>query len=645
MVPKPWNGFTRSLGDALMSTLSGSGRRAAALAQPTQAWELAARRRRLGLLLAVIATAAAATTRLAQVVLPQNENDILRIVQIVLFSLLFAWVSAGFYTALMGYWVMRRGDRYAMSAHQAGTGPIDASARTAVIMPICNEQVSTVFAGLRATWESLQRTGSGELFDMFILSDTSDEQTRAEELAAWQSLQLELGEDCRIFYRLRHRRTKRKAGNVADFCRRWGRDYRYMVVLDADSVMSGDSLVTLVRLMERNPRAGILQTAPQTCGLTTVHARSQQFASRVAGRLFTAGMQFWQLGESHYWGHNAIIRVAPFMKHCALAPLAGHGGLGGEILSHDFVEAALMRRAGYQVWVVQDLVGSYEQQPPNLLEELKRDRRWCQGNLQNAQLIAEPGLHGVHRAMFLTGAMAYLSAPMWLAFIIVSTGIWLFTGVDATASAAGASLTGGTSSMLPHVVRHIAPLWLATAIMLMLPRVLGVLAIVQRGEAPAYGGTRALVLGTLMEAGLSTLQAPVRMVAHSMFVFVALTGIKLDWRSPPREANDVLWREALERFGSISAIVGALAIVALARHAGALLWLAPVGVPLLLSVPLVVLTSRVSLGEQLRGQGLLITPEELRAPAVLRRAWLHARRHTESLLVAPSPIVALRLAA
>ena len=162
-------------------------------------------------------------------------------------------------------------------------------------------------------------------------------------------------EGTRVYYRWRQRRSQRKAGNVADFCRRWGRDYRYMVVLDADSVMSGDCLLSLVRLMEAHPRAGILQTAPQACGLSTLHARAQQFAGRVAGRLFAAGMQYWQLGESHYWGHNAIIRVEPFMRHCALAPLPGRGQTGTEILSHDFVEAALMRRAGYQVWLVPDL--------------------------------------------------------------------------------------------------------------------------------------------------------------------------------------------------------------------------------------------------------------------------------------------------
>ena len=178
-----------------------------------------------------------------------------------------------------------------------------------------------------------------------------------------------------MFYRWRQHRIKRKSGNIADFCRRWGRSYRYMVVLDADSVMSGECLTRLVLIAEANPGAGIIQTVPRAVRRDTLFARVQQFASATYGPVFAAGLHYWQLGESHYWGHNAIIRVAPFMKHCALGRLRGRGALSGEILSHDFVEAALMRRAGWSVWIAYDLPGSYEEMPPNLLDELKRDRR------------------------------------------------------------------------------------------------------------------------------------------------------------------------------------------------------------------------------------------------------------------------------
>jgi membrane glycosyltransferase len=621
MVAQPWRGFTRSLGDLLVGSLAGLGRlvqpgaRATAAAEPQaapEAWELAAKSRRR-VLLGLVALSAAGATALLANVLPPHESAWLRNLQIGLYALLFAWVSAGFFTAMMGFWVLWRGDRHAMSAASVGNEPIHKGARTAIIMPICNEQVSTVFAGLRATVESLAATGASSLFDVYVLSDTNDPEIRAAELAAWAELRAESGLADRIYYRWRTIRTKRKAGNVADFCRRFGRDYRYMVVLDADSVMSGDCLVKLVRLMEANPSAGILQTAPQACGLDTVHARSQQFSGRVAGRLFTAGMQYWQLGESHYWGHNAIIRVEPFMKHCGLAPLKGHGGLSGEILSHDFVEAALMRRAGYHVWLVHDLHGSYEQQPPNLLEELQRDRRWCQGNLQNARLIAEPGLHGVHRAMLLTGALAYLSAPLWLAFVLLGAGLWMFGGHPVF----------GSARELPV---EMALLWVATAVMLAMPRVMGVAAIVMTKQQRRYGGTAALIQGALLEGGLSVLQAPVRMMAHTLFVIVALTGLKLDWKSPPREASDIGWADAARRFMFISGGVALLSALVLWVQPQATLWLAPMGLPLLLAVPLVVLTSRSGLGKRLLASKLLLTPEEHSAPTVLRRAWAHARR-------------------
>ena len=228
----------------------------------------------------------------------------------------------------------------------------------------------------------------------------------------------------RMFYRWRQHRIKRKSGNIADFCRRWGRNYRYMVVLDADSVMTR-RLPRPRWCAWRRPIPAPASSRPRRArpGATRCIARVQQFATGVYGPLFTAGLHFWQLGESHYWGHNAIIRVAPFMRHCALGRLPGRGALSGEILSHDFVEAALMRRAGWAVWIAYDLPGSYEEMPPNLIDELKRDRRWCQGNLMNFRLFLMKGLHPAHRAVFMTGVMAYLSAPLWFAFLILSTAL------------------------------------------------------------------------------------------------------------------------------------------------------------------------------------------------------------------------------
>jgi len=622
MVPRPWRGFWNSIGTALLSTASRAlppyNRDAAAadVAEPTMAWQRAANRRRAVFALLTVLSTAFATSLFADAQ-PVHPNPWLQYGQLALFALLSAWVVTGFVTALMGFWVSLRGDAHTLSAASVRNNPMNPDARTAIIMPICNEDVPTVFAGLRATCESLAATGHARQFDVFVLSDSYDPAIAAAEKSAWEDLRAALAAQpdlpqIEVYYRLRTRRSHRKAGNVADFCRRWGNDYRYMVVLDADSVMSGSCIVSMVKLMEANPQAGIVQTATQAIGHATLHARAQQFGSRVTGRLFTLGMQFWQLGESHYWGHNAIIRVEPFMKHCALAPIKGTGGMSGGIMSHDFVEAALMRRAGYHVWLVSDLTGSYEQQPPDLLSELQRDRRWCQGNLQNSRLMAEPGIHRVHRTMFAIGAMSYISAPLWLAFLSFGTALWVSDAGMATFWQA-----------LPDELRA---LWAWTLSMLFLPRVLGLLAVFMKREQKSFGGTAALLGSSVVETVLALLQAPIRMLAHSLFVLIAITGIKLEWKSPPREANGVSWRDALTSLAPMSLVIGLLGLGVTAINPMALIWLAPVALPLLLAVPLTVATSHVDLGAWMRSRGVLLIPEESWSPAVLRRAWRHASR-------------------
>jgi membrane glycosyltransferase len=269
-----------------------------------------------------------------------------------------------------------------------------------------------------------------------------------------------------------------------------------------------------------------------------------------------------------------------------------------------------MRRAGWHVWLVAYLVGSYEQQPPDLLSELQRDRRWCQGNLQNARLMAEPGLHPVHRAMFVTGTMAYASAPLWLAFLTLGTALWM-----------------SGSSVMTHwlaMPMELAGLWLWTLCLLFLPRVLGMVAVVMRGEQRQFGGIGGLLKSAALETALAIVQAPVRMLAHSLFVLVALTGIKLDWKSPPREAAAVSWRIAVAQLAPMTAVIALLAVGIAMIDASALTWLMPVGLPLLLAIPLTVLTSQIGLGIALRERGFLLIPEESRSPAVLRRAWMHA---------------------
>ncbi len=563
--------------------------------------------RRLVLLVLVLLGAYVGTQAMAEV-LPERGAALAERGLLVLFGILFAWISAGFWTGVMGAGVLlfgRGGSPLMRGLASEPLRPLDPAARTAIVMPICNEHVPTVFGGLAATIDSLVATGESENFDVYVLSDTSDTDIRAAEHAAWSELAGRIAADSsgespalQVHYRWRQQRVKRKAGNVADFCRRWGDAYRYLVVLDADSVMTGECLTTLVRMMEAHRDAGIIQTAPRAVGHETLHGRVQQFSARAYGPLFTAGMRFWQLGESHYWGHNAILRMAPFMAHCALAPLPGDGPLSGEVMSHDFVEAALMRRAGWKVWVADELDGSYEQVPPNLLAELQRDRRWCHGNLQNSRLMFEPRLHAVHRTAFLTGVLAYASSPLWLAFLLLSTLLF-------------AQNAGNDPTYFPEPYQ-LFPVWPTANVALMLT-LFGLTAVLLL--AP-----KVLALVALIEFVHSLLLAPVRMLFHSQFVLAALTGWRLDWKSPPRDDASTSWREAAARHGvhTILAVAWITAIVVTSEAFP--WWLSPILAGLLSAIPLSVLTSRVKIGRALRRRGLMLTPEESREPRVLQEA-------------------------
>ena len=619
MAPNPWRRHRRS---GLFRARTGG----CPDVRPDPAWQHAGTARRM-----LLATVSISQTALAVVcmsaVLPYHGARPLEVALLSLFALLFGWVSAGFWTALMGFLVQLLGrDRYAISASAAADAPIAESARTAIVMPIANEDVQRVFAGLRATYESLVRTGEAEHFDFFVLSDSGDPDVRVAETQAWLDLCRELRAFGRVFYRWRQHRIKRKSGNVGDFCRRWGSKYRYMVVLDADSVMSGECLVTLARLMEANPNAGIIQTAPRAAGRESLFARVQQFANRVYGPLFTAGLHAWQLGESHYWGHNAIIRVEPFIRHCALGRLPGKGTLSGEILSHDFVEAALMRRAGWGVWIAYDLPGSYEEMPPNLVDELKRDRRWCHGNLINSRLVFGEGLHPAHRVVFMTGVMAYFSAPLWFLFLLLSTVLL-----------AVHTLVPPQYFVSPNQLFPLWPEWhegwavalsAFTGMLLFLPKILSVVLIACK-HASEFGSMLRLAAGAAIESVFSALLAPIRMLFHTQFVLTSLLGWQVHWKSPPRDDAETSWGEAFRRHGWHSVFGIAWAALVHWLNPSYLWWLAPVVGALALSIPISVVSSRISAGRRFRSAGLFGIPEETRPPAELERL--------KKLLLRPDP--------
>lgn len=600
-----------------------------------QPWEKSAFWRR-SLLLLLILISTAVVGGLMAILLLRRGNLGLELLLVILFAVLFAWISIGFWASVFGFITLsRRYDRFAVTAPSgAEESPIPPEARTAVLIPICNEEVDRVFAGLYATYQSLRKTGRLENFDFFVLSDTNTPETWVEEEAAWAGLCRSLGNWERIFYRRRRVNLKRKSGNVADFCRRWGRSYRYMVVFDADSVMTGPTLVRLVRLMENHPTIGILQTAPLTVNHETLFARMQQFANHVYGPLFGAGLHFWQLGDGQYWGHNAAIRVAPFMKHCALPRLPGTPPLGGDILSHDFVEATLMRRAGWGVWLAYDLGGSYEEMPSSLLAELKRDRRWCQGNLQHMRLLFTRGIFPAHRALFLNGAMSYVSALFWFIFLGAST-----------LAALGEALFEPNYfptkfSLFPHW-----PVWRpewalvllgTTAVILFLPKLLSAFYIlVHQGRGREFGGGGKLLLGVLAEGIISSLLAPIRMMFHSKFVFLTLLGQQVGWGTQSRSDRGTGWLEAL-RFHGVELALGLLwGTVVFRLNPSFFWWLTPILLSLVISIPLTVYFSRVDAGRRFRQAGLFLIPEELEPPREL--VWL--RSHLKEMQASsPSPL-------
>jgi len=593
-------------------------------------WRRTARRRQIGLTLLVLAQTTLATWSLART-FPHPSLSILEMATVAVFAILWFWISFGFWTAAVGFWLLWRKASHVSVPGASVGGVVEADgattrSRTAIVVPICNEEVVRVFASVEATYRSLAAAGGLERFDFYVLSDTRDPETQVAEEIAWADTCRAVEGFGRIFYRHRRNNIKRKSGNIADFLRRWGSNYAYMVVYDADSVMAGSTLIQLVRLMDSHPATGIIQTVPSMVGRDTLFARMQQFASRVYAPILAAGLHFWQLGESYYWGHNAIIRLAPFVRHCGLSRLPGRPPLGGEILSHDFVEGALMGRAGWEVWIAYDLKGSYEETPPTLLDELKRDRRWCQGNLQHLRLLFTDGIRAGHRAIMATGVMAYTSALLWAVFLLLTavevTEQWLSTPVYFSS---GPSLFPRWPQWHPELALTLLS---TTAVLLFLPKLLSLLLIARTRTCARFGSFARLLASVVFEILLSTLLAPVRMWFHSKFVVITLMGRQIGWGSQQREDSETTWGDAFRQHGLSAAV--ALALIAGTPWLGSALvcWVLPVAAALLMSVPLSVFSSRASVGRRLRRWRLFLIPEEVEPPEIIRR--LHEaleRRH------------------
>jgi len=517
-----------------------------------------------------------------------------------LFAVLFAWVAFAMASALAGFVVLWR----ARDLEPWRPQPVIFT-RTALLLPVYNEDPGRILAGVQAIHEDLARRGVAELYDIFILSDTRLAAIAQEEVAGVLRLRARLEQGGRIFYRRRAVNLDRKAGNVADWVKSHGGAYESMIILDADSLMSGDTIVRLTAAMERDPRAGLIQTLPTIVGAATLFARLQQFAGRIYGPLIAQGQAWWSGAEGNYWGHNAIVRTRAFAACAGLPHIEGAKAFRGHIMSHDFVEAALLRRGGWAVRMAPALAGSFEETPPSLIDMALRDRRWCQGNLQHSAVLAASGLHWVSRLHLARGVLAYLTAPLWLAFLVTGALVWRLQR-DATAQ------------VDPALAGY---LFAATMAMLIAPKVMGA-ALVARNRLArrACGGTIRLAAGVVLEIISSALMAPVFMLMQSRAVVDVLRGRHSGWTTQQRDEDRLTLPEAWARHRSHTLVGLGWALGAYLLDPALLLWTSPVALGLSLSAPISMLTSRTDAGQLCRRLGLFLTPQETEPPVVLSRA-------------------------
>jgi membrane glycosyltransferase len=533
-------------------------------------------------------------------------------VLVVLFVITFSWVALSFSASVVGFvWLLADWRR-------REPPPPRLRQRTAVVMPIYNEAPSRVFAAMQAIVEDVERTGHGGGFDFIFLSDTTDANVWIAEERAFAAMRQRLPR-ARIYYRRRRKNSSRKAGNIADFVTRWGGHYPQMVVLDADSLMTGEAVVRLAAAMEADPDAGIIQSLPLIVNRNTMFARVQQFAARIAGPVIAAGMCAWVGRDGNYWGHNAIIRTRAFADHCGLPDLPGRPPFGGHILSHDFVEAALIRRAGYTVYMLPTLGGSYEESPPSLIDLAARDRRWCQGNLQHIRVIAAKGFVLATRHHFAAGIMGYLSSPVWLAQLLVGIVLVLQSHYIRP------EYFTAEFSLFPAWPRfdyeRALQLFGLTIAVLLAPKFLGlVIALIDGPTRRGSGGALALIASTLVEIVISAALAPIMMLIQSGSVAQILSGRDTGWNPQRRDDGSIPFRSIARRHRAHAAL-GLITLFAAALISPSLVvWMSPTIAGLILSIPLSWASGQLWLGLGLRGIGLLRTPEETSPPQVIERA-------------------------
>lgn len=551
-------------------------------------------------------------------------------VMLALFSINIAWIAFAFALATIGFVALLLARLRGAREPAPRAKP---ESRTAILLPTYNEDPARVFATALSTAESLADAGVADRFDLFVLSDTTDPDVWMAEEQAFLAVRAESAPRAAIYYRRRSANIERKAGNVAEWVRRFGGAYPFFVCFDADSVMTARTLVRMVLAMEKRADLGLLQTVPVLTGLTSVFARAQQFASRVYGPVLAAGLAAFARDSGNYWGHNAIIRTRAFAESAGLPHLAGPPPFGGHVLSHDFVEAALMRRAGWAIVVDASLTGSYEESPPSLIDLAQRDRRWCQGNLQHIRLIGAKGLDWVSRMHFGMGVMAYLAAPLWLGFLVAGLALALQAHFVRPEYFTGGFTLFPVWPVFDHA--RALSLFAATMAILFAPKIYGLVATlltpaVRRG----CGGGLRLTGGVLVESLHAALLAPVMMAIQSAAVAQILLGRDAGWNAQRRDDGSIPLSDIARRHRWHTALGIALGAAALAVSPAVFAWMSPAAIGLVLAIPLSALTAAQA--PLLMRAGLLATPEE-RNPHPMTQRGLAMRAVIARALGAPRP--------
>nr|WP_245843045.1 glucans biosynthesis glucosyltransferase MdoH [Sphingomonas laterariae] len=513
----------------------------------------------------------------------------------ILFLSLYGWITFGFLSALAGFVVLLRNGPGLSRWFARMRLP---RRRTAVLMPIYNEDTEAVFGRIAEMSASLTAIGAQDLFDIFVLSDSRADM-EAAELAALHATRA--ASPVRVYYRRRLENVARKPGNIADWVRRFGGAYESMIVLDADSLMSGPAMALLASAMERRPSVGLIQTIPTIIKARTFFARWHQFAAAAYGPAASAGLQWWSGTEATFWGHNAIVRVRAFAQSCGLPRLSGREPFGGHVLSHDMVEAALLRRNGWSVHMVSLPEGSHEEFPPTVADHSVRDRRWCQGNLQHVRLLRTQGFHWINRLQLLMGASAYLTSPLWMLMLVLGIIASLGSSHPAFSAMPGGWLLVLTLTLLLGP-KLIAMAWL----------------YVDDGLREAMGGGRKLALTVAIELPLSMLMAPITMINQTAAIVDILRGRPVGWMPQRRDADGMSFRDALI-LCRLHVGFGLLLLAPLLFGLAIPLWTLPVVVGLIGAPLTAMLTSRADVGDWFASKGLFAVPQgpnPSRAPAL-----------------------------